>query len=56
MTTETEAERKERKERNLARTAKARDVLMRRTDEKIAARLREHGWTCTPPEPDRHRT
>lgn len=33
-----------------ARTIKATETLIRRTDERYAARLREHGWIVTPPE------
>lgn len=34
----------------VARTAAAREVVMRRADEKRAAILRNRGWTCVPPE------
>lgn len=33
-----------------ARTAKATATLLRRTDEKLAERLRSHGWLVIPPE------
>lgn len=35
---------------NTTRTAKATATLIRKTDEKYATRLRDHGWTVIPPE------
>lgn len=32
------------------RTARATAVLIRKTDERYAERLRSHGWVCLPPE------
>lgn len=32
------------------RTARATAVLIRKTDDRYAERLRSHGWVCLPPE------
>ncbi len=37
-------------DRTLAARTRAREVLLRRTDDKLAKRLREHGWLVVEPE------